>query len=264
MRHHTLISLAALLLLATIHPSVADGEEGGWTLVWQDDFTGDRIDDSKWSICKRGKPDWSRHMTDDARCYRQSGGILTLIGLHTDAVDPADAYLTGGIHSMGKFSFTYGKVEIRARFKSAQGGWPALWLMPSKNPDRVRTFYGEIDLMEHLNFDDKVYQTIHSTHTLEIDKEDPLSHITAAIDREAWNTYGATWDRSAITFLVNGRATMTYPKVDDKGTKQWPFDRDYYLILSMQIDGKWVGKPDPSHYPAHMEIDWVRVYRPSR
>ena len=67
----------------------------------------------------------------------------------------------------GKYFFKYGKVQIRARFKSAQGAWPALWMMPET---RTLPGYGEIDIMEHLNFEHKVYQTVHSDYTLKIDK----------------------------------------------------------------------------------------------
>jgi hypothetical protein len=48
--------------------------------------------------------------------------------------------------------------------------------------------------------------------------------------------------------------------VPEKGPEQWPFDQPFYLILSMQIGGDWVGQPDPKDYPADLEIDWVRVY----
>ena len=50
----------------------------------------------------------------------------------------------------------------------------------------------------------------------------------------------------------------------EKGEAQWPYDQTFFFILSMQIGGKWVNGPgptNPAHYPAGMEIDWVRVYR---
>jgi acetyl-CoA acetyltransferase len=62
---------------------------------------------------------------------------------------------------------------------------------------------------------------------------------------------------------VNGQPTHTYPRVPEKGDKQWPFNQPFYFILSMQIGGKWVngsGPTDPAHYPASMAVDWVRVY----
>ena len=119
--------------------------------------------------------------------------------------------------------------------------------------------------MEHLNFEDKVFQTIHSYYTQKIDKthKNPPTSTTAPISRDDWNTYGAEWDAEKIVFTVNGKPTMTYPKVAEKGPEQWPFDGPFYLIFSMQIGGDWVGEPDAKDYPAHMEIDWVRVYKKS-
>lgn len=123
---------------------------------------------------------------------------------------------------------------------------------------------GEIDLMEHLNFDDKVYQTVHSEFTLKIDKKNrPRKGSTSPINRDEWNTYGCERDADKIVLTVNGEPTHTYPRVPEKGDKQWPFDDPFYFVLSMQIGGKWVNKSistNPDHYPANMEVDWVRVY----
>ena len=79
---------------------------------------------------------------------------MHLCGIINDIKDDAAPYLTTGVTSEGKFAFKYGKVEINARFKSAQGSWPALWIMPETRPS---VGYGEIDIMEHLNFEDKVH-----------------------------------------------------------------------------------------------------------
>lgn len=121
---------------------------------------------------------------------------------------------------------------------------------------------GEIDLMEHLNFDHIVYQTVHSNYTINLDKtKTPPKGGTAPIQRDDFNTYGLEWDAEKLVFTVNGKATFTYPRVPEKGPEQWPFHQPFYFILSMQIGGKWVGKEDPSHYPAWLDVDFVRVYQ---
>lgn len=235
-----------------------------WELSWHDEFNGDKLDKTKWKLCARGKPDWKNTISDDPSLIKIENGILQLCGIENKnrEKDPAP-YLTGAITSRDRYSFQHGKVQIRARFKCADGSWPALWML---GKDRGWPRNGEIDLMEHLNFDDKVYQTVHSVYTLRIDKTNtPKKGTTAAIARDHWNTYGCEWDADKIVFTVNNKPTLTYPRVAEKGEKQWPFNQPFYFILSMQIGGKWVNgivPTNPEHYPAYMEVDWIRVYKP--
>ena len=236
----------------------------GWALVWEDDFLGNVLDSNTWTRCTRGKPDWKNTMSDDPRLLKVKGGVLHLRGIVNDQKDDTAPYLTAGATSKEKYTFLYGKVQIRARFKSAQGAWPALWMMGIKKGWPAN---GEVDLMEHLNFDDKIYQTVHSEYSIKIDKTNtPKKGSTAKIKRNDWNTYGCEWDVDKIVFTVNSKPTHTYPRIPSKGDKQWPFNQPFYFILSMQIGGKWVngsGPTNPAHYPAGMEIDWVRVYSPN-
>lgn len=256
----TFAPIIGLLAIAVI-PVRADPSD--WQLLWQDEFTAEQLDETKWQLCPRGKSDWDDSMSDDPRLLKIKDGVLHLHGIVNDKkdLDPVP-FLTAGVNSKGKFSFQYGKVQVRARFKSAQGAWPAIWMLGDKQQWPAN---GEIDLMEHLNFDDKIHQTVHSEYTVKIDKTNtPKKGGTTEIRKDDWNTYGCEWDADKIVFTVNDNPTLTYPRDLDLGEKQWPFNQPFYLILSMQIGGDWVnatGETDPVHYPAGMEIDWVRVYK---
>lgn len=262
--------LAALIII-TAHAFAQDTadktapaarQNADWVLVWSDEFTGNTLNADTWTRCTRGKPDWKNTMSDDPSLLVVKDGILHLRGIvNKNKKDDPAPYLTAGITSRGKYSFLYGKVQIRARFKCAQGAWPALWMLGA---NRQWPANGEIDLMEHLNFDHKVYQTVHSEYTLKHKGKTHKHSSTAPINPDNWNTYGCEWDADKIVFTVNGKPTFTYPRVPEKGEKQWPFNQPFYFILSMQIGGKWVNKTgptNPAHYPAEMEIDWIRVYQ---
>lgn len=128
-----------------------------YRLVWQDHFDGNTYDYLSWSKIPRGNADWKRHMSDADSLYAVRDGRLVLRGAvntHRDA-DTA-RYVTGGLYTKHKRTIRHGKVEVRAKFGSAQGAWPAIWMLPDaeiKWPEG-----GEIDIMEHLNHDTIAYQ----------------------------------------------------------------------------------------------------------
>ena len=231
-----------------------------WKLVWRDEFEGSQLDSGKWSPCARGTSDWDDTMSKDPGLIELKEGVLRLHGVaNEDRKKDPSAYLTAGVTSQGKFDFQKGKLEVSARFKCAQGAWPAIWLLPS---GQQWPKGGEIDVMEHLNFEDLVYQTIHTPYTIEAKKTaTPDDNVrTTKIKRDDFNTYGMEWDDEAIVFLVNGVKSFTYKRDAAKGDAQWPFSHPMYLILSMQIGGTWVGEVKAADYPAYLEVDWVRVY----
>ena len=151
------------------------------------------------------------------------------------------------------------RTEIRAKFSSAQGFWPALWLMPDAEvPEPV---YAELDIMEHLNHEDSVYQTVHSHYSLHVDGDNPPHYGMGAIDRNDWNVYAVEVYRDSICLYTNDIKTLTYPRVEGKDYQfPWP-DYPFYLILSNQLGGKWVGSVDrPEELPSELRVDWIKVY----
>lgn len=234
-----------------------------WKLVWQDEFELDSLDLSKWTKIPPNNADWGNYMSDDERCYDFKDGKAYLRGI-INQENPEDQrpYLTGGIYTKGKFAYQYGKIEIRAKLESATGAWPAMWMLAEKNKYGNYPKNGEIDIMEHINFEDIIYQTTHSYYTLELhQKENPSPGGTAAFDKDDYQTFGLAWYPEKLVFSLNGNETFIYPRVKGVDPSQWPYDQPFYLMIDMQLEGSWVGKANPAHLPVQMIIDWVRVYQ---
>lgn len=237
----------------------ASGIEG-FELVWHDDF--DSFDESKWSKISRGPAQWRKYMSSSDFLYDINDGNLILRAVANDGLEPSDTadFLTGGVYTKDKLTVDFGKVEVRAKLEAGKSVWPAIWMLPQTGtwPDA-----GEIDIMERLNHDEFVYQTVHSryTHTPG-NKNNPKSSVTAKIRPDTYNVYSVEIFPDSIMFYVNGEKTLTYPRIEVGGDPhvQYPFGSPYYILMDMQVGGDWVGPADDSDLPVEMAIDWIRTY----
>lgn len=235
-------------------------------LVWSDEFNDGAVDLRYWDTIPRGGSDWSKYMSNDPSLIYFEDGNLVLDGrINPDAKSPKDRYVTGGLWTKGKFNIGYGRIDFRAKVEEAEGAWPAIWLLPDggkqKWPDG-----GEIDVMEHLNKDEFVYQTTHSRYTFTLkNTENPKNSRTAKIKRNDYNIYSLAWNEDVIQWFVNGKPTHVYPRVKTEEAAeqgQWPHGDPLFILLSQQLGGPgtWVGEINDDELPVKMFIDWVRVY----
>ena len=117
-------------------------------------------------------------------------------------------------------------------------------------------------MMEHLNFDNFVYQTIHSRYTNLVNKVNPKNHVKPFVNINDFNVYSVEVHTDKLVFLINNEVTYECPRITPKDPSQFPFDRnDYYVVLSSQIGGEWVGEVDLKGKIVKLEVDWVRVYQ---
>lgn len=199
-------------------------------------------------------------MSDLDELYAIRDGKLVLRGIKNTMLpsDPAE-YLTGGIYTKDKVAFGLGRIEIRAKLNAAKGAWPAFWLLAQ---GRKYPQGGEIDIMERLNSDNFVYQTVHSTYTIDLGiKDNPKNYGTASINPNDFNTYAVEKYADKVVFYVNGKQTFSYAKIQTNKPDQFPYaEGDHYLLLDMQLGESWVGAVDPNQLPTEMEIDWVKYY----
>ena len=235
-----------------------------WELKFTENFNGTSLNPKLWARIPGPEPgehcpDWRKNMSlrDDLAVVED--GQLHLYGVKNGdtAADPRE-FLCGGVTTRGLFNMKYGKVEIRAKLEANKGAWPAIWLMPQSSSFPWPTC-GEIDVIERLNHDPFVYQTVHSGWTAS-NKSNPPSGGKGKIKPDDWNVFALEWSPDRIVWRVNGALTHSYPKVSGEQDR-WPWTVPFYLMIDMQLGGSWVGPVEGSTLPVAMHVDWVKFYQ---
>jgi beta-glucanase (GH16 family) len=166
-------------------------------------------------------------------------------------------YTSGSINTLGKASWQYGRVEVRAKMPKGRGVWPAIWMMGDDRPKVGWPRCGEIDIMEFVGMaPGVVHANVHGPdlHTGGKTKVEDAS--------EAFHVYAVEWFEDRMDFYVDERKYWSRRK-DDPGNKSWPFDKPHYLLLNLAVGGEWGGQKgiDEAVFPQKYLIDYVRVYQ---
>ncbi|MBC8988135.1 family 16 glycosylhydrolase [Pedobacter sp. N36a] len=233
-----------------------------WDLVFADEFNSSgSFDTSKWTYCPRQSPAWAKYLTSTTDYVAQNGTDLVLKMDNAVIAGDAVPYHSGGIQTSTKFSFLYGKVEVRAKFKQGQGSWPAIWMMP-ETPVAYGGWpnSGEIDIMEHVNYENSMHQTIHNASVTSASGGSSATKTTA-YNTADYNIYGIIWSPSSIQFYVNNVLQYTYNRAAGATSSQWPFDKPFYLILNQSGGAGWPGAITNADLPFNMNVDYIRVYK---
>jgi beta-glucanase (GH16 family) len=251
-------------------PMPAGGKPAGYKLVWADEFDKPGLPDaSKWdydtSMNKTGWANEELQYYAKARLEntRVKNGKLRITARNEKLASAADfggqAYSSGRLYTKGKFEFTYGFVEVRAKLPCGLGTWPAIWMLGTGAgwPEQ-----GEIDIMEHSGM--KKGEVLASLHTGAFNWPNN-TQITAPTRVEtvcdAFHNYQLTWDADHITIGVDNRNFLQFANPKDGDHHKWPFSDPQYLILNVAIGGMMGGPVDNKIFPVTMEVDYVRVYQ---
>src|SRR5664279_2797786 len=162
-------------------------------LVWQDEFN------------KNGLPDpgnWTydtgfianheiQYYTSDRKENAQvSNGMLDITARNDSFIvnGRMQAITSARIKTEGKHSWTYGRMEIRAKIPSSLGTWPAIWTLGSNINTVNWPSCGEIDIMEHVGFmPDTLHFNEHSGST------DKGTKIYYRLPQKDFHIYAIEW-----------------------------------------------------------------------
>ncbi len=244
----------------------------GYTLLWNDEFNGDKMDESIWNY-EPHDPGWTNnelqeYTTSTDNVFVKDGNMVIKAIKTTDA-DGKDYYTSGKVTTQNKKDFMYGKVVTRAKVPAGQGLWPAIWMMPTEE-DKYGSWpkCGEIDIMEVLgNQLDTAYSTIHYGEP-HAEQQGKLV-LTSGSYAETFHDYSVEWEPGEMRFYIDEQLVLTCNDwfTASEGGKEIPypapFNQTFFVQMNLAVGGDWPGNPDATtdFSKAEFEVDYVRVYQ---
>ncbi|WP_020537539.1 glycoside hydrolase family 16 protein [Lewinella cohaerens] len=246
--------------------------ENSYELIWNDEFDGTEIDDSKWSydlgdgcdlgICGWGNNELEYYTDRPENAYLENGNLVIKARKESPIYLNQYQYTSSRLVTKNKGDFRYGRVDVKARLPIGQGLWPAIWMLPTDEAYGGWPRSGEIDLMENIGSEpDRIFGTIHYGH-------DYWRYTTEGITKESgpnftedFHVYTLLWNEDCIMMMVDGeKFAGPYSRSTTLPTT-WPFDQNFHILLNVAVGGNLPGNPTPAtQFPQTMEVDYVRVF----
>lgn len=273
-------------------PGTGSGETDGYKLVWEDQFNDGALDESKWYIEVNGDGGGNQEL----QYYRaenisvgpdEDGNGCLIITARRENFN-GKSFTSGRLNTSDRYEFTHGKVEASIKLPStANGLWPAFWLLGADYDTNGWPRCGEIDIMEMGNsggissgtqdryfngaahwgfYRDGAYPNYANSKTNSYSLQDGEFHLFTLI-----------WDDNSLSMYLDMDKypdNAPYYKMDindtsdDWGTGHY-FHHDFFIIFNLAVGGRFTGILNASGITAlpqdgdeaKMYVDYVRVYQ---
>ncbi|MDC6350926.1 family 16 glycosylhydrolase [Zeaxanthinibacter sp. PT1] len=236
------------------------------SIVWQDEFSGNTLDTSKWNYqigdgCAEGICGWGNN---ELQSYQEANVAVSNGTLKITAQKErirGSQYTSGRINSKGKGDFTYGRFEASIKLPAGDGLWPAFWMLSTNEPYGGWPQSGEIDIMEFVaSTPDEILGYIHYGDPYPNNQSQGNKYtLSNGVFTDNFHEFAIEWEPGEIRWFLDG-ILYSVKRTEDLSPYTWPFDHDFHFLLNVAVGGNLGGPVNNAMLPATMEVDYVRVY----
>lgn len=256
-------------------------ERDGWNLVWNDEFTGRKLNTEKWDYqlgtgSQYGLDGWGNQ---ELQYYTKENisvkkGMLIIEAKKEDK--EGKPFTSGRIRTMKDdgtilFAPLYGRIESRMQLPKGSGIWPAFWMLPADTKYGMWAASGEIDIMEFRGrLPNRTYGTLHYGEQWPGQKNSgSMYKFPEGEDGTGFHTYAVEWEPGSIRWYVDENLfyeTSSWWSMAGEAEEPFPYpapyDTPFYILLNLAVGGAFDEHriPEDSDLPARMIVDYVRVY----
>ncbi|MBN8215538.1 MAG: glycoside hydrolase family 16 protein [Spirochaetes bacterium] len=227
-------------------PAVSNGQH--WELRFQDEFSGDKLDETKWKVREGARHDAMR----TARAVTVENGALRM-GIFREG----DKVYNSWVDTEGLFSQTYGYFCARMKMHGSTGHWNAFWLQAKTvgNVDGSGRDGTEIDIMEKPWLTDEVNHALHWDGYGKDHQSSGIRSTTPGV-MTGYHNFSLLWTPTEYVFFVDEAEVW---RTHAGGVCQVPV----HLRITDEAQASeksWAGDVRKAKLPDAWYVDWVRVY----
>jgi hypothetical protein len=235
MRSLSLLLLGSAALLA-VDPT------SGKKLVFSDDFTTDKIDDTKWNLS--GKPE----AFSIVKGGKEKDGKVLRITL----IQGVDMLQYNGINTRGKFEQMYGYFEASIRMPAYKGHTAYF---------KAGAIDEKLSPMTYLSFEGLGADTImpwakvvNDAGTHDYRPEGKMTQFLKPTEAtKKFNTYGVLWTEKSYVWFINGKQVH---KLDRAEFKKPMIISVYHRVAEFERPSL-----NLKQLPDDVDIDWVKAWK---
>ncbi len=237
----------------------------GYTLAWNDEFSGTVLDGTVWNQETGNNNGWGNNelenYTNSLKNTFLSNGNL-IIEARKESFGGFN-YTSGRMTTQGKKTFKFGRIDIRAKLPVGKGVWPALWMLGSNITTVGWPACGEMDIMELIGtYPGRVHATMHwknagGAH----DSKGSLYNLSSGDFSQQFHVFSMVWTQDLIKCYIDDIIYLTVASTD-VGAANYPFNANHFFLFNVAVGGAWPGSPDGTTvFPQRMFVDYVRVFQ---
>ena len=255
---------------ATIQVQVSTNSGG---VVWADEFDGSVIDTTTWTYDYGGGGWGNGQFEYDTARHENSyitNGNLVIEARRENYL--GNSFTSARMLTQGRFAYLYGDLEARIKLpNTANGLWPAFWMMGNNAGAIVWPACGEVDITEMggaagiaQGLQQKLVDSAVHYSNATNGYSNYVTWYTAPVDlTQDYHLYRMSWTPTSITFYLDEVAIGSMDITADYLTE---FHQPMFPILNIAIGGynpsyTGVYSPDAvtATFPARMYVDWIRL-----
>ena len=250
------------------------GRPASADIVWSDEFNGDVIDSDTWTYDVGGGGFGNGQFEYDTA--RHENSYITNGNLVIEARRESyfgNSFTSARMLTQGRFAFKYGTLEARIKLpNTANGLWPAFWMLGDNFPGIPWPGCGELDIVEmgsKAGIDQGLQQRKINCALHFSGANGNYTNFVAWLDAPVnltldYHLYKMSWTPTTITFYLDD---VPYGSMDITADYLSEFHQPMFPILNIAIGGynpSYTGVYSPgavtATFPARMYIDWIRLY----